>query len=293
MPNVKSTLLHPLTALLCASLLCSVANAQGSTLPAVAPAGQASIARLESAPAMLSATSSSSSSWGSSSSSTSLPDAPQVSTPDQRASASQPANSRDVQTKRILGIIPNFRAVSADVKLPPQSVKDKFVTVTRDSFDYSSFILPGVLAGYSQARNSTPEFRQGAVGYGRYYWHNLVDQTVENYFVEFIVPAATHEDTRYYTLGRGGFLKRSRYAITRVVITRNDAGKETFNAGEIAGSAIASGISAFYYPASQRTFGNVGGKWGQNVGVDAATFVFKEFWPDINHHLFHPHMAGQ
>jgi hypothetical protein len=28
-------------------------------------------------------------------------------------------------------------------------------------------------------------------------------------------------------------------------------------------------------------------KMGLNVGIDAATFVFKEFWPNINHALFH------
>src|SRR5579863_8549969 len=38
------------------------------------------------------------------------------------------------QTKRILGVIPNFRAVSADVKLPAQSVKEKLLTATEDSF---------------------------------------------------------------------------------------------------------------------------------------------------------------
>ena len=51
------------------------------------------------------------------------------------------------QTKRILGIVPNFRAVSADQKLPPQSVKEKFTTTMQDSFDYSAFIFVGVQAG--------------------------------------------------------------------------------------------------------------------------------------------------
>ncbi len=37
--------------------------------------------------------------------------------------------------------------------------------------------------------------------------------------VEFFVPAMTHEDTRFYTLGRGGFLKRATYALSRVVVT--------------------------------------------------------------------------
>ena len=41
------------------------------------------------------------------------------------------------------------------------------------------------------------------------------------------------------------------------------------------------------YPSRERTFSNTASKWGINVGIDAGTFVFKEFWPDINHALFH------
>jgi hypothetical protein len=50
-----------------------------------------------------------------------------------------------------------------------------------------------------------PRVHQGATDYGRYFWHTYLDQTSENYFVEFIVPVITHEDTRYYSLGSGGF----------------------------------------------------------------------------------------
>jgi len=45
----------------------------------------------------------------------------------------------------------------------------------QDSFDYSSFIYVGILAGVGQAQNSDPEFHQGAAGYGRYYWHSFAD----------------------------------------------------------------------------------------------------------------------
>lgn len=204
-------------------------------------------------------------------------------------SATTPAQDGQpaTQTKRILGIIPNFRAVSANTKLPPQSAKEKFLTATEDSFDYSAVLLPALLAAYSQATNATPEFHQGAAGYGRYLWHSYVDQAVENYSVEAIGPIITRQDNRYYTLGSGGFFKRSGYAISRVVITRNDAGHETFNSSEVIGAGAAAGISNLYYPSPERTFGNTADKWGLNVGIDAATFLFKEFWPDINNALFH------
>jgi len=198
-----------------------------------------------------------------------------------------PVDDTGGQTKRILYIIPNFRSVSANQHLPPQSVKEKFVTASQDSFDYSSVLVPALLAGYNQARNQTPEFHQGAAGYGRYFWHSFVDQTSENYFVEFIVPVVAHEDTRYYTLGSGGFLKRSGYALEHVVVTRNDGGKNVFNSGEVVGAGIAAGVSNLYYPSRERTFSNTAQQWATSVGIDAFTFVFREFWPDINHALFH------
>jgi hypothetical protein len=196
-------------------------------------------------------------------------------------------NSGDKQTKRILGIVPNFRAVSADEKLPPESVKEKFIDATQDSFDYSSIFFPLVIAGYNQARNSTPEFHQGAAGFARYFWHSAVDQTSENYMVEFIFPTVTHEDARYYTLGHGGFLKRTGYALSRAVITRTDSGKEVFNFSEVVGAGAAAGLSNLYYPPASRTLGNTGSQWGLDVGIDAGVFVFREFWPDINRHVFH------
>jgi len=191
------------------------------------------------------------------------------------------------QTKRILGIVPNFRSVSADEKLPPQSIKDKFITTSQDSFDYSAFIFAGILAGVSQAENSYPEFHQGAAGYGRYYWHTFSDQAVENYMVEFILPTAFRQDSRYYTLGSGGLVKRAGYSFSRTLITRSDNGEETFNASEVIGAGAASGISSLYYPGRERTWTKVGQRWLTDVCLDGLTFVFKEFWPDVNNAVFH------
>jgi len=203
------------------------------------------------------------------------------------APASQSPSDRAPQTRRILGIIPNFRAITTDEKVPAQTVKEKFVTASEDSFDYSSIFIPALLAAYSEGTNATPEFGHGGVGYGRYLWHAAVDQTSENYMVEFAVPVITHEDTRYYTLGRGGFWKRAGYAVSRAVVTRSDSGKEVFNASEVIGSGASAGLSSLYYPSRERSFGNTGKEWGLDVGIDAASFVAKEFWPDSNHWLFH------
>ena len=191
------------------------------------------------------------------------------------------------QTKRILFVVPNFRAVSADQQLAPQTVKEKFKTSLLDSFDYSSFIFVGAQAGIAQATNSYSEFGQGARGYGRYYWHTLADAINENTWVEFIVPSVTHQDTRYYTLGKGDFGKRVGYAITRVFITRNDDGHQNFNFSEVFGAGAFSGVANLYYPSQERTLVKTYQRWVTNLAIDGGVFVFKEVWPDINNATFH------
>ncbi len=199
----------------------------------------------------------------------------------------QSDNLEGKQTKRILWVVPNFRSVSVDEKLPPESPKDKFKEATQDSFDYSDFIFVAALAGVDQAEGSYPEFHQGAVGYGRYYWHVLADQVDEDYQTELIFPILTHQDARYYTLGRGGFLKRTGYSFSRLFITRNDSGSETLNTSEIVGAGAAAGVSNLYYPSVERTWTKTGQRWVVNMGLDGATFIFQEFWPDINNKFFH------
>lgn len=228
------------------------------------------------------------------SSSASLPDAPSAVIDAQQSTATpsttqqtDPATGR--QTSRILGIIPNFRSVSADVKLPPQSVKEKFVLTLQDSFDYSAFLFVGILAGVGQAQNSYPEFHQGAPGYARYYWHSFADNVGGNLMTEFIVPTATKEDPRYYTKGRGGLIKRTGYSVSRLLITRTDDGNPTPNFSEIIGNGAGAGISTLYYPSRERTWTKTGQKWILQIGIDGFSNLVKEFWPDVNDRLFHIH----
>jgi hypothetical protein len=197
------------------------------------------------------------------------------------------------QTKRILGVIPNFRSVSVNSRLPAQTAKEKFAGFAEDSFDYSSFIFIGLLSGVSQLQGSTPEFHSGPPAFARYYWHSFADQTDENLWVGFLLPVALHQDARYYTLGSGtkekhiGVVKRVGYAFSRILMTRTDSGGSNFNFSEVVGAGASSGISNLYYPSSNRTWTKTGQRWALNVGIDGGTFIFKEFWPDINHAIFH------
>ena len=191
------------------------------------------------------------------------------------------------QTKRVLGIVPNFSSVSADVKLPPQTAKQKFTLAAKNSFDYSSFIIVGIQSGISMGSKSYPEFHQGAAGYARYYWHTLADTADENFFVSGIGPVVFHQDNRFYTLGHGSFGKRSWYAVTRVLVTRRDNGSETFNFSEVVGSGAAAGVGSLYYPSQYRTWTKVGQRWLTSDLIDCFNFWWKEWWPTANKYVFH------
>jgi hypothetical protein len=196
--------------------------------------------------------------------------------------------SGEEQPKRIMGVMPNFRSVSAGQVVPEETFREKLVTSTEDNFDYTSLFFAGWIAADSFVTKATPEFHQGAAGFARYYWHSVADQSIENYFVELIVPTITHEDSRYYAMGKGGggFWKRTGYSLSRVLVTRTDSGKETFNYSEITGSAAAASVSNFYYPTKEQTVGNGLRNWGLDITYDSVTFMFHEFWPDISNSVF-------
>jgi len=193
------------------------------------------------------------------------------------------------QTKRILGIMPNFSAVSADTKLPPQKPKEKFIIAAKNSFDYSSFLIAGIQSGINMATNSYPDFDDGGTTYFRYYYHTLLDTADSNFMVSGLFPVIFRQDNRFYTLGHGRPAKRALYAASRVLITRTDAGNKAFNVSEIMGTGAAAGVSTLYYPDQYFTWTKVGQKWLTSVIIDSANFTVKESWPDMNRKVFDRH----
>jgi hypothetical protein len=216
-----------------------------------------------------------------------LPNAPEPQRDGVDGASTQAQPHPNPITKRILWILPNFRTVPGDEKLPAQSTKEKFMVASRDSFDYSAMIVVGFSAGFHDFRDSYPEFGHGMSGYGQYYWHSGLDSVQENYLTEFVFPTLFHQDTRYYLQGKGGFWKRGIYAVSRAIITRSDAGNNVFNSSEVLGTGVAAGLSDLYYPSRVRTVGHTMQSWGINIAMDAIGFGAKEFGQDVERKWFH------
>ncbi len=218
---------------------------------------------------------------------TPLPDKPTAMPPDQAPDAQDKKDdSEGKQTKRMLWVVPNFGAVDAHKQLPPLSTREKFILASRDSVtDYSSYTWAGILAGQAMLLNSDPELGRGIKGYGRYYWRTFADGISGTFFTEAIVPMITHEDPRYYTMGQGGFFRRTGYAISRAFVTKTDSGGTSFNWSEVAGNGLEAGLSNAYYPPQERGLSQTALNWGTQMESAVLNHFFQEFWPDIRNCL--------
>jgi len=184
---------------------------------------------------------------------------------------------------RLFWTLPNFLTVSNSSTVPPLTVGQKFKVVARGSFDPFELGFVGVVTLIDQAENTEPAYGQGMEGYGKRYATNFADTVVENFMVGAIFPSVLRQDPRYYQLGKGSFLHRTGYAISRIFVTRSDSGRQQVNYSEIFGSALGAGISTYaYHPHEDKTLSNALSVWATQLAQDAVSAMLKEFWPDIH-----------
>ena len=202
----------------------------------------------------------------------------------QDSSAGAPAPIADTAPhadKHILGIIPNFRTSPTLDQYKPISAGEKFKIARQDSFDRGTFLLAAAFAGQGQLSNDNRAYGQGVKGYAQYFGASYADFAIGNYMTEAIYPSLLHQDPRYFRRGKGSGLGRLGYSMGQIFWTHQDSGRMNFNFSEIFGNATAVAISTSYY-ANNRTAHDAVSTLAVQVGVDMATNILKEFWPDFD-----------
>ncbi|NNN04331.1 MAG: hypothetical protein HKL90_00375 [Elusimicrobia bacterium] len=186
---------------------------------------------------------------------------------------------------RILWIFPNYMTVDEENSRPRITPRDKLDIAFKDSFDPYAFPVAGIFAGVAQAENQYPSWGRGVDGFEKRYFAALSDQTMSNLMSEGVFPVLLHQDPRYFRLGRGSFLRRAGYSLTRVFVTRADSGDAQFNCSEFGGNAVMAATADLYYPAENRTAGDTAARFGSQIVFDMLADFGKEFWPDIKRRL--------
>lgn len=186
---------------------------------------------------------------------------------------------------RLFYVLPNYLTVENRDRFEPLSTKTKFKLSAKTMSDPITLSFIGAIALMGQARNSDPWYGQGFGGYAKRYGTFYADTGIGTLMTTSVFPTLEHQDPRYFQLGSGGIWHRAMYSVSRIFVTRGDHGDLQFNSSEIAGNAVAAGISNMYRPQNQRTMSNTLRVWGTDIMVNAVCNVAKEFWPDLRHKL--------
>ena len=175
--------------------------------------------------------------------------------------------------------------VEAGRQPPPLTSGQKFKLAAQYLNPYT-FVFVAAEAGINQARNHPEDYGQGAEGYGKRYGAGLADGLTDGLFVTGVYPSLLRQDPRYYRLGDGGFSHRTGYALTRILVTRQDSGRKAFNFSEVLGSFSSAALAVTYYPKSERDFSDVAERAGVQFAFDAGFNLLKEFYPEIERKIF-------
>lgn len=194
------------------------------------------------------------------------------------------------EAKRILWIIPNFRTSALPAHYTPLTTRQKLSIATLDSFDRGTVGLALLFGGEHQLSDANPSFGQGVKGFAHYAGTAYGDFVIGDYMTEFVFPVLLHQDPRYFRRGTGSGWSRAGYAINQLFWTHNDSGRGQFNFSEIGGNATAVAISMSYYP-ENRDASSALSSLGSQIGVDAASNILKEFWPDLERKLRRKHKS--
>jgi hypothetical protein len=199
------------------------------------------------------------------------------------------ATEESPNTDRILGVIPNYLTVEDSTKrVAPLTVKQKFQLFAKETFDPFTAGAAAAGAALSQAGNDDPRYGEGAGPYGERFGAAVADITTQNFFSDAVLASLLHEDPRYFRRGpEFGVWYRVGYALSRVVVTRTDAGKDRFNYSGMLGMGMGIALSNAYYPESSVNGKEVASRFETSVAASALSNLLPEFWPDIHQKFFH------
>lgn len=169
----------------------------------------------------------------------------------------------------------------------PLTREQKFHSFLVHTYAPQTFITAGLDAIQAKTLSDNADYEPGFTGYGQHFAVELATSETDAFFQRFLLPTVLKQDPRYLRNPDLPFLKRTLYSVSRVVITRSDSGKNTFNASLILGAAASQAISDVYVPGNQQGLWPIGRRVAFDLAVDSGFNLFHEFWPDLRRKIFH------
>jgi hypothetical protein len=179
------------------------------------------------------------------------------------------------ETQRVLGIIPNFYVVYEPDPVP-LTAKLKFQLALKIATDPITATGIAFLSAVQQA-GDTPDYGQGAQGFGKRYGANAADGFSDIMIGGAILPSLLRQDPRYFYQGTGSKKSRMAHAMAHPFICKGDNGKWQPNYSSLGGDLASSAISNLYYPQTNRGTGLVFTNFAISTAERVATSLAQEF----------------
>ncbi len=168
----------------------------------------------------------------------------------------------------------------ADDPYQPLTKREKLNIWVHKTYAPSTFFAAAVDTGYSSVTGSM-RYCCGAEGLSHQYGASIADAESRYLFGYFLFPSLLKQDPRYLPKRNGSVWQRAWYAATRVVVTRRDDGRNTFNYSEFLSIASSKALTNAYYPERDRTWGRTANSILGALQGDASGNLLTEFMPDI------------
>ena len=194
-----------------------------------------------------------------------------------------------ISNDRIMGVIPNFATVTDPSRsMPPLTAHQKFTLFGKETVDPFTFVSAAMGAALSQASNGTPQYGDGMEPYGQRLGAAIADMAAQNFFSDAALATVLHEDPRYYRMGPSHSIpRRVFYSLTRLVVTKRDSGRESFNFSGVGGMAMGIALSNSYYPGRSVSGLVTESRFVSSLTSSALGNLLPEFWPDFKEKLAH------
>lgn len=173
--------------------------------------------------------------------------------------------------------------VFPDIAVSPERLSSarKFELFVDNSISLNALSGAAFGAGLAQAADTPRGFGQGGDAYAKRFGASMARTASSNFFGTFVLASALHQDPRFFPRREPTFGAAMKYSLQRVVITRNDEGRDVKNWSGLLGPLLSEGLANAYWPDRDRTAGQTFQRYGIDLACRAGTNLLRQYWPSL------------
>ena len=194
--------------------------------------------------------------------------------------------------RRLVGVIPDFGTVQPTESDAPLTFKQKWDLAIKGTIDPYNLLNSVMTAAFAQDGNQTPKYGEGAGAFGARFGAAVADGASQSIMGGVVFAQMLHQDPRYFRLGPGvGIVHRALYSVSRLMVVRTEAGKDTFNSSGMLGIVTGIGMSNLYYPSASIRSRVMAERLSTSFTGVVVGNVMSEFVPDLEK-FFYPKLKS-